>query len=292
MLVWHGPARRFVETTARRISPLGLRASGHHRAVWMVKGLTYCPDTFEELTSRCPGCDGKLQWETARALSRCESCWTVLADYPGGRLSADLHADAKDVAGLVSPDSQVRNQVLRSLPQPFCSWEPGDVFQAAVELGLITSSPIAPPNCPRSKLLSVGDFSRFSAAELVSGYNFIKSWPRSFRRHVEEVTRERRGDRRTFLGRMGKYFDRLAPETPLCRLIRQELPAVLGELNVSTCGRRSDDADRSRRDGTITSNDALTHFGMLPTKLGSAERQPSLPDLATTGSKWSYSLPS
>jgi hypothetical protein len=141
---WYGTPlpRRLIETTARRVSPHALALSNCHRAVWMVKGLPYCPETFEELTSRCPKCDAKLRWETARAISHCETCETPLQDHPGRRVSPDLHGDAKSVADLVSTDARIREDAARSLPPPFSSWTPGDVFHAAVELGLIASSPV------------------------------------------------------------------------------------------------------------------------------------------------------
>src|ERR1039458_1882255 len=47
LIDWYGTPleRRFVEVKARRFSPTALRRSPHHRAIWMLRPLTFCPAT-------------------------------------------------------------------------------------------------------------------------------------------------------------------------------------------------------------------------------------------------------
>src|SRR3546814_721738 len=59
----------------RRISPLTLQTSEHHRAAWLLGLLPYCPLSLERLVDECPNCPGKkLGWRRSWGIANCERC--------------------------------------------------------------------------------------------------------------------------------------------------------------------------------------------------------------------------
>src|SRR3546814_15918621 len=63
----------------RRISPLTLQTSEHHRAAWLLGLLPYCPLSLERLVDECPNCPGKKlgwrrSWGIANSSGAANSC--------------------------------------------------------------------------------------------------------------------------------------------------------------------------------------------------------------------------
>lgn len=71
---WH------VESRRRRFSPATLAESGTSFAAWEHKFLPFCPESWEYLTDRCPGCCARQTWHWAVGMDGCPRC--------GCRLSA------------------------------------------------------------------------------------------------------------------------------------------------------------------------------------------------------------
>ena len=57
----------------RRVAPGSLRLSPHHRSVWQISPLPYCPESWDALIDTCPTCKQTLTWRT-RAIERCQAC--------------------------------------------------------------------------------------------------------------------------------------------------------------------------------------------------------------------------
>jgi hypothetical protein len=78
----------------------------------------------------------------------------------------------------------------------------------------------------------MGDFSRYTMADLVGGYRFVLQWPASIESLVQGLSQASTGTVRQRLGRLGKFFDSTAPSTPLRELVRQTVPGLLNQLDV------------------------------------------------------------
>lgn len=259
---WYGTRlpRRWIETRVMRFSPGGLASGDHHEAIWSIKALEYCPTTLEFLLSVCSHCGREATWTTAKSTVRCAACGNPFADCPTERVSADHRDDARHVAGLVSPDSNVRAQALQSLPSPFHSWEPGDVFHAAVELGFIAGNPAPVEGGDGWAQIARGCFDDYDANDIIAGYRFIRNWPSSLQAHVTDLTAGRSGKTSTLMGSMAKFFVPQASATPLRDLLRVEVPALLRSANVPIRGNQVGGKSRPRPAGTATATEVANIF--------------------------------
>lgn len=129
------------EPLLRRVSPISLRMSPHHRADWTIRSLRYCPESGELLTSDCPNpkCGKPLAWTYAYGLPFCESCvdddscpTTDLRRSELPRLVGEDLSLYRSIANLltgVAPDAS------QTLPPSFATWEGWEVFDMIAMLG-------------------------------------------------------------------------------------------------------------------------------------------------------------
>lgn len=259
---WYGTPlpRRYVETRTMRFSPTGLASGEHHRAVWSIKPLKYCATSMEALVGACGMCGRETSWVTTKSTTRCSACNYPFSVTPTEGVRAELQHDARRVACLVSPDGAIRADALSLLPAPFNSWEAGDVFHAVVELGFIANNPIQVPGCTRWKSMTRGSFKEYSIDDLVSGYRFVRDWPRSLDLHLTKLINGRSGNTRALMGSMGKYFDQAASKTPLRELIRFDAPTALRKIDAPVRGNQVGGGVLARSAGTLTATEAADHF--------------------------------
>lgn len=138
---WFGTVlpRHFIDARTRRVSPRAFRDSQHHRAEWMIRPLTFCPETMENLIDACNECGHRLSWWSSCGLWRCEKCEKSLRRALPGKVPWKYRTELRLVSGLVSPNPVTRSQALAAFPTPFSNWEAGEVFTAVVELGVLAS---------------------------------------------------------------------------------------------------------------------------------------------------------
>ncbi|MDR6658969.1 hypothetical protein J2W51_001511 [Tardiphaga robiniae] len=135
------PVRSFMrEPALRRVSPASLRMSPHHRAIWTLRSLSYCPESGELLTSHCPNpeCGRPLGWTYAYGVPFCEWCidddsnpTTDLRGLELPRLSGDELKLYRLVSDLLSGSSDA----MRAVPPPFATWRGWEVFDMIAMLG-------------------------------------------------------------------------------------------------------------------------------------------------------------
>jgi len=231
---WHGTPlpRRWIEVRTVRFSPSGLLDQVHHRDVWSIKPLRYCPHSMELLVDLCGGCGIKMRWSKAKSTTHCSGCGLPLNSQAGQLLTAELQRDAREVAALVDVDRAIRSQAMTRVPAPFSSWEPGSVFHAAVELGFVANNPVPRDGCNRWKLMQRGSFEDYTTADLISGYRFIRQWPYSLDQHLGRLVDGQAGNIRTQLGSLKKYFSNERANNPLTRLLRDAIPQSLLQYNL------------------------------------------------------------
>ena len=222
---WYGTplSRRYITANARRYGGAALVAGDFHRAISMVKPVSFCPLTGELLRSCCPDCGRPLGWANAKGNSVCDICEACLrprAHEIAEKIGDHIRDDCIDAATLISRDARVRNLVLAKLPPPFHAWEAGDVFSAIVELG-VTSDDLTPETGRElSGRMGRGDFSRFLPRHLAWGYRFLRGWPDTIN---ENLVRNMHDDYDISFGPyvpLAKFFARSSPSTPFRNLLR------------------------------------------------------------------------
>lgn len=242
---WYGTPlhRRYIEATVRRVSPVGFgNPPFHHRAIWMLRPLTYCPESMEMLISSCPYCGDGLGWRATLGIWRCEKCGRSLRHHRPGKVRWDLRGEAAAAAAIISTDPLQRADALSRLPQPFSSWEAGDVFDTMVTLGVVATHPDG--SDPASvNIIKRRDYSLFEPLDIVNGYRALKDWPAALGVILRKVVAKNRGKVRhdsfnTALGPMAKLLSRSScANAALRRLLLAELPTMVRDLGIPLRGR-------------------------------------------------------
>ena len=266
---WYGTSipRTYINASRRRISPSSLKTSPHHRDVWALKPLSFCPESFELLTSECPYCEGRLAWSQTLGPWRCEHCRRSLRHTSTETVPFDLRTEAAAAAGLLSTDAEIRANALRYLPDPFRQWGAGEAFQAIVELAAIAECEV-PELAPNEGVRWWrGGFAGFGAKQLVDGYRFLCEWPDSLENYVKEINSGKNVISRTRMGRLSKFFIPTAPPTAIGNLIREMIPNTLGELNVPIKSTRGGKVFGANRSKTVTITEASELVGIKSTLL-------------------------
>ena len=238
---WFGTRmpRRFIEATYCRVGWAEPVEGGFHPAIWQLRPLSFCPETFHQLISQCPKCHAALRWRTVGSLGRCSKCEEVICAPEGAQLRDELRAEYQAIAALADSNSEVRAAAVAALPYPFSSWEPGDCFHAVVDMGLIASEPKCPRGCMKGKTQAQGNFDSYTIDHLIAGYRFVMGWPGSLKRLVSEVSGGQTGKSRRVLGRLAKFLDNTAPVTPLGILMQENIPKlIVDECSIETISGR------------------------------------------------------
>lgn len=139
---------QYREKRYRRVSPLALRRSPHHRAVHDLAPFSFCPETMETLLDRCPVCRRHLLWITTRGVAFCESCRdeddepTVdLRDHPQPLVEVNDDAGLRLLTDLVDPDPSRRERAVANVDPALGGAAPGDLFELAILLARAAMTP-------------------------------------------------------------------------------------------------------------------------------------------------------
>lgn len=114
--VWLTPKQ--IESVRRRVPP-GHVAGSPDKAIWMVRHLGFCPESWEMLVDRCPraGCQ-PLFWTSAIALELCGHCGRPLSDAKRRIVPRALRSHLAWLIGLFGHDDQVARS-MSALPPVF-----------------------------------------------------------------------------------------------------------------------------------------------------------------------------
>ena len=244
-VIWAGTRvrRRSIEARRRRIAPLALQTSPHHRLEWTHRGLSFCPETFQTLIWDCPVCRASLGWAKTWGPDRCEHCRALLTESPSPLVSAELQIRLAAACRLVSSDREIRTAARSQLPDAFHGWEPGDIFGALLELGAAWEEPGQGRGSPAARGLVDGSF-EFRPDHVASGYALVAEWPTSFADLVERLrpfhttATSKSGLAAKTLGVLGRHLVGEGPATPLRQLLSDAVETYASERAERTTAER------------------------------------------------------
>ncbi|SEJ06403.1 hypothetical protein SAMN05428950_1011009 [Sphingomonas sp. OV641] len=128
--------RGHLELARRRISPLSLARSPHHRQSWLMSVLPFCPESLECLIDSCSHCGKTLGWVQSVGIGRCENCLRPIEPNPIPPLSDDLAEDYRIFAGLLSLIPEERDAARSIMPDRLKDLSPGALARLAMRCGL------------------------------------------------------------------------------------------------------------------------------------------------------------
>jgi hypothetical protein len=255
------------------VSPRSLAISAHHRAVWDLLPLSFCPESRETLIDACPMCKRVLRWRRTLGVAFCEHCVdedgepTVdLRDFPQPLIDVADEAALDLAIDLVRPGID-RIRALTAVAGPFRAFDAGDLFEAVVAVACAaTTEPDAPRGIMR-RMKTLDDFKRITPSALATGARVLTDWPRAFHDLADRV-------RSQASLRPGHYGVRkelgpllmLGRDQHLATGIKALVRAEVDRNMAQSAGQRASlrRADNHRDETWITAQAAAERFGTAP----------------------------
>ena len=175
--------RSHLELRSRRISPIALLNSTHHRQAWLMAVLPYCPETLERLVNTCPLCGFTLGWVNAAGIGRCENCLKIIPPNPLPSLTDNLAENYRLFADLLSLQPSKRASAVAIMPKRLRKLTPGELARLAMRCGL----DCAKRESKRAWQTRVGSLPPDRIAQTVAhGISLLRSWPNGIAAWAED----------------------------------------------------------------------------------------------------------
>lgn len=169
---------RDLEMQRRRISPVSLANSDHHRISWCNRLLPFCPESFELLVHKCQ-CDAELGWFKTVGLRVCETCHSIVQS-SSQFLPLELRDPYAQFAALWSPLTSERSAVACSLAARLRGLHPTALAELALVIGRALTGIDRMQKAEMPMLAAA-----YAQAELIAvGIENLRSWPQSLRLSV------------------------------------------------------------------------------------------------------------
>lgn len=165
--VWLTPSQ--IESGKRRIPP-SHRPGDPDNAIWMVRDLGFCPETWEMLVDRCPrrGCR-PYTWMSATALHKCGHCTATVSDADRQTVPRRYRPTLAWLLGLFGDITDQERSVM-ALPPFFCARSPTDIY----DLMLAIAQPLRAMRDP-----SIHSRVVLKISDVVVACRFLLDFPRS-----------------------------------------------------------------------------------------------------------------
>lgn len=281
---WRGMTldRYALELGTRRFSPASLARSDHHRALWCLRSLPFCDESWEHLVDRCPSphCGVVQRWYYPAGVSLCDRCGEPLVGAATTEVDPALRDRLRLAIGLLHHDPSRVAESRAALPDRIRALPPGGAFHMLTALARV-----AQPALPsRRRAIDAGIDPTVLAAAMAAAWTLLTDWPASFDRLATSRLAERGGRHgdgnggRT-LGFLLRDWHVGAPGvTPLVAELRARY-----EDNARTCpdvgtvlrgsGTKARDLAKVRRQGLVETVFALDGNRAMPlVSVGSAKR--------------------
>lgn len=196
------------ESKLRRVSPLGLRISPHHRAMWDLRVFSFDPETREPLIDSCPQCKRTLGWRRAYGIQHCDWCLEPetkrrlvdLRDYPQAPIEVEDGEALDFVTGLVNPDPNVRAAAAgRASAQMWANASPSELFETTIAFACALTMKVGEARTTLERPKSVNSYRRFTPDILAAAGRVMLDGARGFTAIADRI-RADAGERPGFYG--------------------------------------------------------------------------------------------
>lgn len=205
--VWLRPSMIF---SSHRRLPRMFVPSGADQALWMVRNLGFCPESWELLVDRCPRpwCGRRLTWCSANSLHLCGFCGASVSEADRQVVPRKDRRALAWLADLFVEDEERVSRSLREIPPAF-------VLEGATEAYELVSALVKPMRgLSRSK--QAGKASNL--ADLASACRFVLDFPRSVW-DLQQLDKETWHKFRSQMQLVAQY----TPQTAVAREVRRIL---------------------------------------------------------------------
>ncbi|URW75061.1 hypothetical protein M9980_10890 [Sphingomonas donggukensis] len=254
-----------VVTTVRRFAPASLVISEHHRALWMLRPLPFCEETWQFLAQNCPNphCGFTQRWQLTNGVGLCDSCGEPLTRAQAEVVPHALRTNLGHAVGLVHPDPERRSQSLGLLPPEISKLPLGNLFDLMCALAGVfdpevrfkSSRRAIDPNAPHPLV----------AAAMAGAWSVLSTWPEGFERLAGDRLATRVG--RFGDGNSGATLDFLL--TPSRTKLAPDVASVIEQMRERLSGNATDGyhvrVAAARTGSTASAMAAARRRGEVPT---------------------------
>lgn len=228
---------QYREKRYRRVSPLALRRSPHHRAIHDLAPFSFCPETMETLLNRCPVCRRHLLWTTTRGVAFCERCrdeddepLVDLRDHPQRLVKVDDEAGLRLLTDLVDPDPSRRERAVANVDPALGGSAPGDLFELAILLARAAMTPSQMADTQIRRMMGPDDCAFLTPHLLSVMGRTLMEWQVGIGRLCEQA-RERADERPQLFGAFKEigHLRNAAWSQSLTPVLREAVQAALAE---------------------------------------------------------------
>lgn len=170
----------------RRFAPTALARSAHARALWSLKMIPCCTETWEYLIDTCT-CGSVQRWQAADRLDRCDRCNAALADAPTTTVDVEHRDDLSFIIGLIDPDESRRAAARSQLPFTLATWDGGMVLSLALTVMSLTAAGIT---YSRRATSGAADLRQYTAS-LAQAAHIVRHWPERLIDALTDAVRDR-----------------------------------------------------------------------------------------------------
>ncbi|MBN8814541.1 MAG: hypothetical protein J0J06_03725 [Sphingomonas sp.] len=181
---------RWLEIRARRFSPTGYATSRHHRAMWQLRILPFCGETWEMLAEACPhpDCQARQRWTRTMGVDRCDECARSLTSPPAPLVPERHRPNLASISSLLHWDAGRRAAAMATLPEEVRDLGPGGAVALAIRIACAASPDIRSSKSPSW----TSDPAAWTAA-LADAWPMLSDWPNGFERMISERVARRVG---------------------------------------------------------------------------------------------------
>lgn len=255
----------------RRFAPTSVGRSAHARALWSLKTVPCCTESWEYLLDSCP-CGAVQGWRYAERLDRCDICNIDLGALPGTPVPAEIREDLSFLVGLLDPHPVRRSEARRRLPPGLTEWDGGMVLELALALMPLTRGGHRPMRGMKPDFEQLPQYT----ASLAEAARLVLDWPSSFVPALEAAVhshgRSRPNVRYPGIGHYVAGMDGGITPAPVTAAIENALKPISDGSNhaidmrqaMRTTGHLEFDLATARRAGRLRTRVAVRGHRIMP----------------------------
>lgn len=180
-----------IEYKRRRFAPAALGNIPYMRALWSLKMVPCCTESWQYLIDICR-CGNLQKWRNVVRVDRCDRCNRRLDLIEGVSVDPEFRDGLSFLLGLLDPD-QKKNAAARSqLPVVLSEWDGGMVFELAISLLQLVPNPYRLKRKGQPPLTDRVPYTR----ALSQAADLIRGWPQSLLPAIKQAVVNRSRSKR------------------------------------------------------------------------------------------------